>query len=68
MEKFWIVWNPRWTSDGRPTVRYEAHLAARVEAARRAVKNPGQKFYVMQAIGAATRTLPVVEWDEPSPF
>ena len=55
---FWLVWNP----DGHaPTVKHSAVSKAFAEADRLAMLNPGQKFFVMAAIGGRTIDNPVVD-------
>lgn len=50
--QFWLVWNPQ----GRaPTYQHPSEELARKEADRLSLLNPGQKFYVMEAMGYATK-------------
>lgn len=55
-ETFWLVWNP---SRGMPTVRHPSALSARKEAERLAVIQPGEAFYVLQAVARAESMRPV---------
>ena len=47
-KQFWLVWNPQGHS---PTVKHPMIYQAKAEAERLARDNPGQKFYVLSAVG-----------------
>lgn len=44
---FWMVWNPQAYA---PTVKHQSFEAAEAEAERLARGNPGQTFYLLQAV------------------
>lgn len=47
-QKFWMVWN----SNGKqPKKRYPTLVDASKDASELAVKQPGDKFYVLEALG-----------------
>ena len=48
MDKFWMVWGPTF---GSPEVRHLTLNAAKVEAARLAVKHPGYGFIILESLG-----------------
>ena len=45
--QFWMVWNPAGHS---PVFKHETARLARIEAERLARLNPGQRFYVLEAV------------------
>jgi len=47
METFFVVWNPM---GGNPTMRHPLEISARREAERLARQNPGQDFFVLEAL------------------
>lgn len=49
---FWLVWNP---SRSSPTFRHYSEECAKTEAARLARKAPGERFYVLEAIGCVVK-------------
>jgi hypothetical protein len=68
MEKFWMVWNPKRTS---PTCQHKSIEAAVAEAERLARRDPGQEFYVLEALRMCqVPELPIkwTELEEPIPF
>ena len=58
--RFWMVWNPNGHS---PTAKHWSRAAADKEAARLSTQNPGQRFYVLKAVGGSQAGVP-----EPSPI
>lgn len=46
-EAFWMVWNP---AGGAPTHQHGSLELAQQEAERLARKQPGRKFYVLEAL------------------
>lgn len=55
-QKFWMVWN----LEGRsPKVRHFTEESATGEAKRLSKENPGQKFYVVEAISKCIMPDPV---------
>ena len=54
---FYIIWNP----DGArpPKFRHDTFVAARREAERLALENPGSQFFVMQAHCCVETSKPV---------
>ena len=50
MEEFWLVWNPE---GGTPKQRHDSEESAKVEARRLSEQQPGQEFFVLQAVGVA---------------
>jgi hypothetical protein len=59
-EAFWMVWN----ENGRaPTFKHPSHASANTEAERLAKLIPGERFVVLQAVGAVRVQNPV-EWTE----
>lgn len=56
-QMFWVVWNPK---AGPPTFEHDSASAARAEATRLARQNPGERFYVLAAVGLAHRPEPTV--------
>jgi hypothetical protein len=68
MEKFWMLWNPKGAS---PTRQHKSIEAAIAEAERLARRDPGQEFYVLEALRMCeVPELPVrwTELEEPIPF
>lgn len=60
-ERFWLVWCP--SGPTMPRVRHTSGSSAISEAKRLAGANPGQQFFVLEAIGSA-KTHDPVEWTE----
>ena len=59
MQPFWMVWN----ENSRDTnVRHGSAGEARTEATRLVRINPGTKFYVLMAVGAAHKS--DVDWQD----
>lgn len=58
--KFWLVWNERC---GPPTFKHYTLDAAKREAERLALNNPGERFHVLESLGTV-RTHRPVEWTE----
>lgn len=54
--KFWLVWR---NGSIQSRVKHSTHALAEVEAIRLAELNPGQEFYVLQAVTMAARVSPV---------
>jgi len=54
---FWMVMDP---IHGAPKVAHETKELAEKEATRLALRNPGCRFYVLEAIGAFQTALPQV--------
>lgn len=50
--QFWMVWNPH---RDPPKHRHESPQQAKVEAERLAREHPGNRFYVLQAVGFCSR-------------
>lgn len=51
-EQFWMVWNPMgWP----PKFRHESEDSALREAKRLARNNPGQQFYVLEAVSGVEK-------------
>jgi hypothetical protein len=44
---FWVIWNP---THGLPKVRHQFESSARSEATRLARENPGQQFFMLEAV------------------
>lgn len=64
-DKFWIVWNPGYTS----SVRHPAEEQARIFAEESAKKHPGEVFVVMEAkAGFVTTTVQQIKYEDPTPF
>jgi hypothetical protein len=59
MRTFWLVWKD---NGGIPTVPHDSLDSAKREAERLARMHPGSKFYVLQTVGACSKT--DVLWDE----
>lgn len=59
-EMFWLVWNP---GGHAPTYRHDQHGNAVNEAKRLALINPGEEFFVLQAIKRVACTEPVTVTD-----
>lgn len=57
MNRFWMVWNE---GNQNPRVKHSSSMLARSEAERLARSNPGQKFYVLDAIDCCMKR--DVEW------
>lgn len=56
-ERFWMVWNP----GGRaPSRRHASRNAADAEAKRLASANPGQRFFVLKAVGGVLAESPKI--------
>lgn len=66
-ERFWLVWNP---AGHAPTHEHTNPVLARNEATRLADLNPGQSFYVIEAIEHYMRERPVLvtKLEHPIPF
>ena len=54
--KFWLVWR---NGSIQSRVKHPTHALAEQEAIRLANLNPGEEFYVMQAVTVVCRTSPV---------
>jgi hypothetical protein len=52
LKKYWMVHNP---NHGHPTIRYHDKDAACDEARRMALKNPGQEFFVLEAVASIAK-------------
>lgn len=67
-DKIFCVFNP----DGRaPKYKHSSEGSAKMEAVRLARENPGQKFFVMVAMGVACKedvTYTVLEIEDGIPF
>ena len=48
MNKFWLVWSPKM---GVPITRHNSDDSASKDAARLAVKHPGEIFNVLESVG-----------------
>lgn len=59
-DTFWLVWN---LSRRAPTVTHESLASARREADRLAESTPGERFYVVKALGFSERMKPVAWTD-----
>ena len=46
-ERFWVVWNPQ---RGLPRMTHPNEALARKEAERLARLQPGEQFYILQAV------------------
>ena len=51
-QPFWVVWAD---GGGAPTVKHETIERAKAESIRLARANPGQRFIVLQAVGACEK-------------
>lgn len=58
-DKFWLVWR---LGGGAPTVKHFDKADAEREAERLAKCNPGETFYVLKTVAAATAEDPPVKW------
>lgn len=58
VKAFWMVWNP---ARSIPAFRHSSRLAANLEATRLARENPGQEFFVLEALARVQRVDVVVE-------
>lgn len=47
-DQFWMVWNP---NRNPPMFMHATEVAAEAEAERLAKLNPGERFFVLEAIG-----------------
>jgi hypothetical protein len=59
--EFWLVWCPTGPYGGHPTHRHETEPHARNEARRLACRNPGQRFFVLQAVAAIEKPPEIIE-------
>lgn len=57
MDAFFLVWNP---NGGNPTYRHKTAEAAKEEAKRLCDANPGETFFVLEALGKVAAA-PVVK-------
>lgn len=48
MNQFWMVWNP---NRNQPVYRHDTEASAETEAERLARLNPGEQFFVLEAVG-----------------
>lgn len=48
MQQFWMVWCP---NRNPPVYRHDCEAAAETEAERLARLNPGERFFVLEAVG-----------------
>lgn len=50
--QFWLVWTPQGSV---PTKQHGTQALAKAEADRLSLKHPGQRFYVLEAVGYSTK-------------
>lgn len=63
---FYVVWNP---AAGNPRYQHDDEERALAEAERLAGANPGQRFYVMQAVSVSThKTVATTRLSHQLPF
>lgn len=59
--QFWLVWCPTGPYGGHPTVRHDCEERARREARRLAIRNPGHRFFVLEAVAAIEKPPELIE-------